>query len=233
LSATPVRAAPVSGPHETVENSLTTTQPGAASGFSFTGTYHAAGDTGANPPYMRKMIFYSPPGMRYDTTVPERCSASDIELEIRGVAACPAGSRLGGGTTTTSFLGRYPSTIAVDLFNNTGEEVILARSPLVSTVARGHILSDGSIEFASPTCFPSVGPAGCPIDDVLQLKSTLTVPAYTRPSDGASYLTTPLTCPAKGAWRTPVRLWWADGSVDTLVTEQPCARRRPPVRNRR
>jgi hypothetical protein len=222
--AGPAWAQPVSGPHETIDSRLTTTQPDAASGFSFTGTYHAADDPSGPPPYMRRMVSYNPPGLRFDTSVPQRCSASDIVLQVRGAAACPAGSRLGGGTTETSFLGRFPSTIAVDFFNNTDEQIILVRSPVLATVARGHIHPDGSVEFASPTCFPSVQPVGCPIDDVLQLKSSLTVPPYTTTVGGVvrSYMITPPTCPAAGHWETPIRLWWADGSVDTVVTEQPC-----------
>src|SRR3954469_9675461 len=83
-AAAPALAAPVSGPHETVDQGWTTTAPGAPSGFSFDGTYHAAGDPDGNPPYMRRMIFYNPPGTRYDTSVPERCTATDAELALRG-----------------------------------------------------------------------------------------------------------------------------------------------------
>ena len=226
LAAWPACAAasPASGPHETVDSSFTTTQPNAAAGFGFHGRYHAAGDPAGDPPYMRKMIFYIPPGLRYDTSVPKRCSASDLELAISGAAACPAGSRLGGGTTTTKFLG-FPSTLSVDFLNNTDEQIILARSPGLATVARGRIHPDGTVEWASPTCFPSLQPVGCPVDDVLQLESTISVAPYTKSSHGVvrSYLTTPPTCPAAGHWETPIRLWFADGSVDTVTTEQPCA----------
>jgi hypothetical protein len=218
-------AQPATGPHETLVNRLTTTHTNAATGFSFTGTYHAAGDAHANPPYMRKMIFYSPPGLRYDTSVPDRCTASDIELEARGPAACPAGSRVGGGTADGAFLG-FRNTLSIDSFNNTGQQILLVRSPLLATVARGRIRPDGSVEFASPTCYPNVPPLACPADDALQLKSSMTVPPYTRSIHGRlrSYLTTPPKCPAAGYWKTPVRLWWADGSVETVVTRQPCTR---------
>jgi hypothetical protein len=216
-------AAPVSGPHETLDNRYTTTEPNAVAGFDFTGSYHAAGDPAGNPPYMRRMVFYLPPGLRYDTSVPKRCSASDLELATFGTAACPPGSRLGGGTSTTSFLGST-STTSVDFFNNTDEQIILARSPGLSTVSRGRISPDGSVDWASPTCFPSVQPAGCPVDDVLQLESSISVAPYTKTSHGVvrSYLTTPPTCPATGHWETPIRLWFADGSVDNVTIEQPC-----------
>lgn len=222
-------ATPVSGPHETVDNRLTTTQPNAPSGFSFDGTYHAAGAPSAPPPYMRKMIFYNPDGARYDTTVPERCSASDVDLETRGAAACPAGSRLGGGMTTAAFLGRLPTTVSVDVFNAADAQIMLVHSPEVMTVARGRILPDGSVQYASPTCWPYAQQLGCPVDDVLQLKSSVVVPPYTKVVNGAlrSYITTPPTCPPSGHWSGPVRLWWADGSVDTVVVDEPCTS--PPV----
>lgn len=68
------------------------------------GCYHAADDPSGNPPYMRRMVFDNPAGLRYDTSVPDHCTASDVELMTRGADACPAGSRLGGGTSTTAFL---------------------------------------------------------------------------------------------------------------------------------
>src|SRR5436190_1983975 len=140
-----VAASPASGPHETLDNRYTTTEPNAAAGFDFTGSYHAAGDPAGNPPYMRRMVFYLPPGLRYDTSVPKRCAASDLELATFGTAACPSGSRLGGGTSTTSFLG-FTSTTSVDFLNNTDEQIILARSPGLSTVSRGRISPDGSVD---------------------------------------------------------------------------------------
>jgi hypothetical protein len=235
----PVAAAatPVSGPHETIDSRYTTTRPNAPSGFSFSGTYHAAGDPSGYPPYMRKMVFYNRAGARYDTSVPERCSASDVELAAFGAAACPPGSRLGGGTTKTSFMGSSPTSVDVDFFNNSSEQIILARSPLLATVARGRIYRDGSVEFASPTCYPSLQPVGCPVDDVLQLESTINLPAYTRTVGGRtrSWLTMPRTCPASRHWDGPVRLWWADGTVDTVITSAPCTRaggRRASVRRR-
>lgn len=227
-------AEPVSGPHGTLDNQFTTRQPNAPSGFSFEARYHAAGDPNGLPPYMRKMIFYRPRGLRYDTSVPDRCSASAIELGTSGPAACPPGSRLGGGTTETIFMDLFPSTVKIDVFNNTNEQIFLVHSPGQFTVARGRMNPDGSVEFASPTCFPAP-PTGCSVDTVRQIASKITVAPYTRSSGGVtrSYLTTPPTCPAAGHWKAPIRLWWADGSVDTVVTKQPCTRPSSTPRPRR
>jgi hypothetical protein len=222
LVLAPAAAADPAGfAHGSVDQRFTTTRPGAATGFGFTGVYHAAGDAAADPPYMRRMIFENPGGLRYDTSVPDRCTASDAELEARGPAACPAGSLVARGTTDTRFLGRFPSTVEVFTFNNAGEQIMVAHSPQVWSVARGRIRPDSSVEFASPTCWPTLGPTGCPIDDVLQLRTAVTGPPITRST--GSYLTTPPTCPPAGHWETPIRFWWGDGSVDTVVTRQPCA----------
>jgi hypothetical protein len=224
-------AEPVSGPHQTVDSTMTTTQPNAPSGFHFTGRYHAAGDPKGDPPYLRKMISYGP--SRFDTSVPERCTASDLELVASGPGACPAGSRVGGGTVAGKFMG-FANTLDADVLNNTGEQIIVVRSPGFTSVARGEIHPDGSLEFASPTCFPSLDPPGCPVDNALQLGSDITVPPLTRTVDGVlrNYMTTSPTCPASGTWETPIRFWWADGSVDRVVTRQPCTRPATKVKKR-
>jgi hypothetical protein len=213
-------AEPVSFSHGTLDNQLTTKQPNAPSGFTYDARYHAANDPSADPPYMRRMVSQTP-GLRRDTSVPERCTASDLELALRGPAACPPGSRLGGGNSTSVAFGS-PTTVELDSFNAEGEQIILARSPLLTTIVRGQIHPDGSVEFAAPTCYPSVRPAGCPVDNVLQVESHMNIPAYT--NAGRSYITTPGKCPKAGHWETTIHFWWADGSEDTVVAKQPCSR---------
>src|SRR5260370_39533528 len=99
LWAAGAAAQPAAGARETVDAGFTTTRPNSPTGSSYTGVYHAAGDPKGDPPYMRRMVFYPPPaGTGVDTSVPERRSATDAELQVRGPAAWPAGSRLGRGT---------------------------------------------------------------------------------------------------------------------------------------
>ncbi|HEX8647422.1 MAG TPA: hypothetical protein VF715_11020 [Thermoleophilaceae bacterium] len=222
LCALPAAAAePVEFAHGKLENTFTATRPNAPTGTSYSGTYHAAGDPGADPPYMRRMVFYPPAGMRYDTGVPERCTASDLQLQLQleGASACPEGSRLGGGTARGKAFGSE-TTLQIDVFNNTGEQVMVVRSPMVASVSRGRFRPDGSIEFASPTCYPAL--VTCPADNALQLGSDVTSPPYTR--GGRAYLTTPPKCPKSGRWRSTVRFWWADGTEDTVASTHPCKR---------
>jgi hypothetical protein len=224
-------AQPGTGPRETVDQEFTTTRPDSPTGLSFTGSYHAAGDMNGNPPYMRRMVFYPPPGMRYDTSVPERCSASDIELQVMGPAACPAGSRLGGGATEGLFQVPFAHDFVFDhyehpihVFNNTNEQIVLVESEGY-TVVRGRFGPDGSLAWEQPTCFPTPPVGDCVDDYIVQLKTSSVLPPYTRTDSGGvrSYATTPPTCPAEGHWQTTVRFWWADGSADSVVTTQPCS----------
>src|SRR5439155_20973852 len=103
LFAATASAEPASGPRETVDQSFTATQPGAPTGIRYSGKYHAAGDPSGMPPYLRRMVFHPPRGFRFDTSVPDRCTATDVELELRGPAACPPGSVIGQGTTEGIF----------------------------------------------------------------------------------------------------------------------------------
>lgn len=209
-------AQPVSFRHGTVDDRFTSTKPGAATGFGYDGAYHAAGDAKAPPPYMRKMTFYTPRGQRYDTTAVPRCTASDTELAIRGPAACPAGSRLGGGTVVGMFLGQS-NTLQADFFNAPGEQIILARSPIFASVSRGRIAPDQSVTYEAPTCYPYLLPAPCPVDNALQVASHMRVKR-------SPYMRTPPSCPRSGHWTTPIRWWWKDGTTDMVRTKQPCRR---------
>ena len=220
----------MSGPREIVDQAYTASTPSTPTGVRFSGRYHAAGDPAGEPPYMRRMVTQLPSGMRFDTSVPDRCTAPDIVLAVRGPAACPPGSRIGGGTTdgvffapvTHSFvLDRYTHT--VDVMNNANEQIVLIKAEGYAVV-RGRVNPDGSLEFNSPTCFPEPPVAGCLDDYVLQTKTDTFLPPYARTVGGVvrSYATTPQECPADGLWKTTMSFWWSDGTTDTVVSPHPC-----------
>jgi hypothetical protein len=226
-------AKPVEFARGTIDQAPTSDRPGTPTGTRFSARYHAAGDRDAPPPYMRKMTFHPHAGWRWDTSVPERCTASDLELAASGAAACPEGSRIGGGSADFLFMRSFPTTVEIDAFNNTGEQIMLARSPVLTTVVRARFQPDGSLEFdRPPMCYPST--AGCPVDNSVQVASRIALGPYTRPSGGTvrSYMTTPAKCPKSRRWTSQIRIWWADGSVDTIVIKQPCKRPAPKRRKR-
>jgi hypothetical protein len=231
LCAQGAAAEPVSGPRETVDQSFTTTLPSSPTGARYTGSYHAAGDPAGNPPYLNRMVFHPPRGMRYDTSVPDRCTATDVELELRGPAACPAGSLLGDGTAEGIFWAPITHAFVVDnynhhldVINNANEQILLVHSE-GWTVQRGKFQPDGSLVFDATTCFPAPPTGKCADDYIMQLKSSTFIPAYTKTSGGSvrSYVTTPPTCPSRGYWRSRIGFWWGDGSTDSVVSRQPCS----------
>ncbi len=224
-------AEPGSGPHGTVDQTFTTTAPSSPTGIGFTARYHAEGDPSADPPFMRRMAFFPPKGMRYDTSVPDACTASDLELQLDGPAACPEGSRLGGGTTQGVFFVPFTDGVVLDRYthnvyvlNNAGEQIVLVEAEGYA-VLRGRFRPNGSLVFESPTCFPTPPTGECVDDHVVQTATSTFLPEYTRTADGEarSYATTPPTCPGSGYWTTRVRLWWSTGDAEDILTRQPCA----------
>lgn len=225
-------AQPAAGPRETIDQRFTTQTPGSPAGIRFEGKFHRAGDSKGRPPYLQRMVFHPPRGMRYDTSVPKRCTASDAELQIMGPAACPAGSRLVRGSSEGQFMVPFSEEAVfhrfrhrTHVFNNTNEQIVLIESEGF-TVVRGRIRADGSLVFETPTCFP-VNPAGECVDDYIRLLATTSwIPPYTRKAAGRvrSYAKTPPRCPARGHWLTRVRFRFANGAVDTVATRQPCRR---------
>src|SRR5438128_1799594 len=97
-------AKPVSWSRGTVDQTYTTTAPNSPTGVVLAGRYHAKGDPNADPPFLRRMVLYPPKGFRYDTRVPDACTASDLKLMALGPDACPEGSRVGDGTTEGVFM---------------------------------------------------------------------------------------------------------------------------------
>lgn len=216
-------AAPVSFPHGTLDYRFTTKHERTPTGWSYLASYHAANDPSADPPYMRSMTFHNPPGFALDTSVPERCTASDAQIALFGPSACPPGSAIASGTTTGKFMNQV-TVLQVDVFNNTDEQILVARTPFIATISRGRIAPDTSVHFTSPTCYPAVPGASCPVDDALAVGVDVKGPAYTRTVDGVvrSYQTTPPSCPKAGYWETPIDFVWADGTQETVVPRQPC-----------
>jgi hypothetical protein len=229
LAGGPAAAEPGSGPHQTIDQTFTATLPSTPTGLGWAATYHAAGDSQAPPPAMEKMIFYPPAGFRYDTSVPEQCAATDAQLSAQGPSACPEGSRLGEGTTEGLFLFPFAHdytfdhfTHHLDVLNNANEQILLVESE-GWTIVRGKFQPDGSLVFASTTCFPASPTGECPDDYIIQLGSSTTIPPYTNAK--GSYAATPPTCPRTRNWETTVRFWWTDGTTDSVVTTQPCGRK--------
>lgn len=233
VSAAPAYAEPGSGPRQTVDQTFTTTHPGSPTGIGYEATFHGEGDPTAPPPPMDKMTFYPPAGFRFDTSVPDQCTATDAELQVRGPDACPPGSILGVGRTDGLFMAPVTHSFVFHEFthrmfiaNNAGEQIILVEAEGYA-VMRGKFQPDGSLEVKRPPCFPQPPTGECVDDYILETMTSSFIPPYTRATaDGVrSYATTPPECPKSRYWNTTIKFWWSDGAEDTVVTLQPCTKR--------
>jgi hypothetical protein len=228
-------AASATGPRETMSLSFTSVLPNAPTGYRFKATFRHPTDPSADPPALRGMNFAGPPGGRVDTSVAPQCTASDATLRLQGDAACPPGSRIGGGTITmaTSF-GRMNGTLTA--FNGSGQEIDLVQfNGFVGGVARFFYGTNGYTS-DTPTCFAGgQPPSGCPFDQAKIITTAQIVPAVAAGSgpNRRGIITNPPACPKSGVWPSRYSLRFADGARDELILRHLCTRPGLKVRRRR
>src|SRR2546425_6871364 len=93
-------------------------------------------DPNAKPPAVRRIYVELAPGTVMDTTAVAQCKASDAELVVRGVEACPADSRLGQGEIDVDTGFPDPNRILYNdffFFNAPDELILLGRTRSTGT----------------------------------------------------------------------------------------------------
>jgi hypothetical protein len=189
--------------------------------------YRAPNDTQAKPSPIRGAEIAAPPGTRFDAAARESCQATDAELMAFGRAACPAGSRVGGGklVAITGFGAPFdPFFTDVTLFN-TGAGVIelVQQQGTDQTLA----IDRATLRENVYTSHPPRTPGGPPDGETAVRSIDFTFDA---PAPGArAFITTPTSCPADGQWRATGRFTF-DSVVDDAQSSTPCAPSEPPSR---
>src|SRR3954451_12388017 len=222
-------AALAAGERQTGSLGFTTSQPGAPTGSTLSMDWVNPDDPSAKPYAVSRFVVTYPAGTAIDTTAAPQCKASDAELELEGGAACPADTRVGGGTIVSDSggsAGPFPRFIdnAVDQFNNQEEVVGVGQAtnaPVIPGVTRTVTRTQISGTTYS-TDFPAF-PTGQPPDGYSALK-TLRLSSQPYVLNGKAVLRTPSTCPPKGYWVNTVTLTYHDGVVQTVASRSPCAR---------
>jgi hypothetical protein len=156
---------------------------------------------------------------------------------LEGPAACPADSRVGGGTLVTdtgSTNDSFPRYVTNDVtqFNNQDEMIGVAVSrtdPPVTAVSRSNL--QGNTSTTEIPFFP-----GSPPPEPFTAFRTLriSIPPYVR--GDRTYNRTPPTCPAAGYWTMTLEFGYRDGVTETVESRSPCvskAKRRRRHRHRR
>ena len=198
---------------------LTSSKPGKPTGEKLRIDYVNPADAAAKPPAVRRVVETLAAGARFDTSAPELCTASDLELMMLGPSACPAGSVVGTGeiVVDTGVLGARTLPSQVTFLNNTGQLIFVASvgptpARLVLRAAR-----DGRESASNAPFLPGALPDGAAIDTVrVDLDRIVT--------ERGSYLTTPPRCPRKRHWLHRTSFTYADGATETVTTRQRCRR---------
>ena len=197
-------------------------QPGASAPLRLDIEYVNPDDPSAKPPAVQTVVEKLAAGTKIDTSVPDRCTASDPELIAQGASACPPGSIVGGGKVNLD--SGIPGPARIFHFNvtelNAENELILL---FESTDVPGQRTpSHAAIKGATITAESPPIPGGPP-DGFTAIKSVhLTVNAVTK--GGKNYVTTPSTCPASGSWTNSITFTYRDGKTETRTSNSPCTK---------
>src|SRR3954447_16876853 len=211
----------------------TSTRPGAPTGYGMAVDFYDPADPAAKPHTLKTLIVRFPKGALVDTTALPQCKATDAELYLEGTGACPADTRIGGGTIVTdtgSTMSGVPRYAVNDVtpFNNQAEVIGVAASQTAPPVRagtrarrRGTAVSRSKREGeASPTEIP-VCPGNPPPEPFTAFRRLrLSVPAIVR--NGRAYALTPPTCPRPGFWTIEMTFAYYDGVNQSIASRSPC-----------
>ena len=215
---------------QTSSYTLTETRTARPTGEHFQFDYVNPEDPAAKPPAVREVVTILPRGGRYDPSVPGSCTATDVEFTLRGAAACPPDSAIGGGVITVDTGLPGPARIVTadtEFFNNAedpeGEFIYLntVRGTGARTVVRADVTRRRTITTAP--ALPGTPPDGGAIDTV-----DVEVANVVRTVDGRrrGYITTPRRCPRGRTWFARVRFTYGDDYSQVVATPNSCERRR-------
>jgi hypothetical protein len=222
-------AATYQAPRQSAAVAFGTRTPHAASALTVAIDYFNPDDRRAKPYAVQEVVIRLQKGTRIDTSVPARCTASDQELTSAGTAACPPGSRVGGGTIDLDdglMTGPFPRIIKnrVDILNNRRELILLTETtntpgPPVRAVAREPITNGDTLTAEAPPL-----PGQPPPDSYTAIKRVRT--NLKRVVRGRrAFLTTPPRCGRTRTWTNRTDFAYRDGVEQSVVNRIRCKSR--------
>lgn len=199
---------------------LGTRTPGAGATMKFDVVYRDPDDPNAKPPPITAGTFRLPEGTRIDQDAVAKCRASDEELRAQGTSACPADSRVGGGTLTavTGFgPPADPVTGQVTVFNGDGELIELVTVPDTGRTAGFDRLT---VKGSTLTAHPPATPGGPPDGRTSIKEIHITV-------DRPGYAFAPPLCPGRDGWAYGASFEFGDGGKAEVARTLDCVAGRP------
>ena len=199
---------------------LGTRTPGAAATFTFDVAYRNADDPNGKPPPISGATFRLPAGTSIDQNAAAKCTATDEQLRAQGRNACPADSRIGGGTLT-AITGFGPPADPINgdatVFNGNGEIIELVTLPGTNqTAGFDRLKVNGDVLTAHPPSTP-----GGPPDGRTAIKDIHLV------VDRAGFAKAPPTCTRGKGWDYSASFEFGDGTRGEVAKTLACTATRP------
>ena len=222
MAAMPAAAAP----RVALQWDYGTDAPGAATSLRIRLAYRPADGSGGKAPAVDGLVVRTPAGAGFDPRGRPLCTADDSALRLLGRDACPAGSRLGGGTIAVDTgLGPPLDPMALELtaFATPAGLVELVQYPgsnLTLGFDRLHVRGEAL------TAHPPRTPGGPPDGRTTVRDIDLTLVAE------GGYVRTPPTCPP-GGWTATATAAFAGGGEETATDAVACRAPARTVRPRR
>ena len=221
LSLMPAAATAQGGSRQAYKQFFSSPEPGASAGITSQILYRHPDDPDRKPIAVRREVFTFPAGTGFDPAVVPYCTASDDEVEEKGEAACPSGSRVlaGDGTVMSGFPLAGETPTEVDGYENGTGLTLLATVPMfgLRVVTRG-VRVGRTITVDIPR-----SPIGGPPDGESPLRHVDNV-GIPRALGGRAYVRTPEVCPAEGHWTFQGQFTYADGVTQRATHLMRCNR---------
>jgi hypothetical protein len=198
------------------ELGLATRAPASTTTLTLYIVYRDPANPQGKPSPIRHLRIDLPPAASINVGSVPRCTASDQQIMAEGPGACPPASRVGSGTLTAiSGFGPPidPFLTDVSIFNSgQGWIEVVQDHQSQATLATDRIQINGSTLTGNP---PSI-PGGPPDGQTAVRTIDFTFPA------SSGYVTTPSSCPQKGAWTSTAAFTFADGTTQNVQSVAPC-----------
>jgi hypothetical protein len=190
--------------------------PDRSSGLEALATWSDPGEPGGKPKEVSRIRVDFEPGARLDTAALPYCRASDVDVQIRSVHACPRRTIVGSVRGQGLYPGSAPFNTYATLFNARRQIIVVVTldSP------HGRLLTNFRDDVRRSSITVNLKVPG----NISLIRFHAVVPAHTRKVRGKrrAYFTTPPACPASGSWTTTFTFSYEDGSTDQHSSPTPC-----------
>jgi hypothetical protein len=187
------------------------------------------------PDPARQLDVTLPKGMKLDTKAASTCSASDLDFQNKGSAACPSGTKIATGSAVVNTGLAPPVTkinATVEGFNGgktlilyivpQGAQPIVIRAKITGSASRGmHLVTN-----VQPNCIPPGKPSDNPPCQGKEAPiETFVLNTLSKHKGSGSkrhdLITTPSSCPSKG-WKFGVKVTFAHIPPQNVSTQVSC-----------